>query len=265
MIKSHKRSSKSRFLDPIFAACRVSRDTKRDVRTCRACRPAYSWFIQAGGSAARTFYARKEREEERAAFGSASLAWGLPCQADAGARCVNAAHSRQGGHDFFLFLPPHRGSSGAPSAGFRVSLAVVVDGRPCAPWLPLFSRAYKSRMGGTDMERHRRGWKETRLSKQRLVEFIAKAKRLSLSLFLFPFSSRRFYPLFPPVFLSSCSSPPGTLGRCPPRPLPPPPFDVFRYQSTIIAIMLRIISGAVPSRDETRVLNCRWWMLRGSW
>lgn len=35
------------------------------------------------------------------------------------------------------------------------------------------SRAYKSAMGGTDMERHRRGWKETRLSKQRLVKFIA--------------------------------------------------------------------------------------------
>lgn len=35
------------------------------------------------------------------------------------------------------------------------------------------SRAYKSAMGGTDMERHRRGWKETRLSKQRPLEFIA--------------------------------------------------------------------------------------------
>jgi len=64
-------------------------------------------------------------------------------------------------------------------------------------------------MGGTDMERHRRGWKETRLSKQRLVEFIAKAKRLSLSLSLslFPFdlgpslaihfSLSSFFPLVP--------------------------------------------------------------------
>lgn len=35
------------------------------------------------------------------------------------------------------------------------------------------SRVYKSAMGGTDTERHRRGWKETRLANHRLLRFIA--------------------------------------------------------------------------------------------
>lgn len=35
------------------------------------------------------------------------------------------------------------------------------------------SVVYKSAMGGTDMERHRRGWKETPLEARRFLRFIA--------------------------------------------------------------------------------------------
>ncbi|KAL2745212.1 hypothetical protein V1477_006629 [Vespula maculifrons] len=38
-------------------------------------------------------------------------------------------------------------------------------------------------MGGTDTEGHHRGWKESRLSKQRLVEFIADQREYLLFLF----------------------------------------------------------------------------------
>nr|KAF7431412.1 hypothetical protein H0235_004336 [Vespula pensylvanica] len=44
-------------------------------------------------------------------------------------------------------------------------------------------------MGGTDTEGHHRGWKESRLSKQRLVEFIADQREYLL--FLFRDSERR--------------------------------------------------------------------------
>lgn len=71
-------------------------------------------------------------------------------------------------------------------------------------------------MGGTDMERHRRGWKETRLSKQRLVEFIAGRRRGDLtpspSFYLYlSFSLRSLFVYYP--ILSSYlrrSSPPST-------------------------------------------------------
>ena len=39
------------------------------------------------------------------------------------------------------------------------------------------SRVYKSAMGGTDMERHHRGWKETRLAEDRLLRDLLPGKR----------------------------------------------------------------------------------------
>lgn len=68
------------------------------------------------------------------------------------------------------------------------------------------SHPYKSAMGGTDMERHRRGWKETRLSKQRLLKFIAGQTQRDSPTFALPCRDARlsstFYanrPRFPSV------------------------------------------------------------------
>lgn len=86
------------------------------------------------------------------------------------------------------------------------------------------SRVYKSRMGGTDMERHRRGWKETRLSKQRLVEFIAGRRwGGSSSLFL---SSPLFLTFLSPSLLRFFLPPRTPAVLASPPPVPPPYLDI---------------------------------------
>lgn len=154
---------------------------------CRRVRLGFSARdLSARGRTASRFFPSEKRRNAFRAF-SRPRFWGLPCQADAeSAHDVNAtlflsfSFSRD---SIFFSPPPPRDLTGASCVsgvlgdGGRRSRAVLVRVLARSLTRCSISRAYKSRMGGTDMERHRRGWKETRLSKQRLVEFIAERRR----------------------------------------------------------------------------------------
>jgi hypothetical protein len=121
------------------------------------------------------------REEERNTRGFLNLAPGV-CHV----KLTPSAVLMRGESAIFLFffqpLSPYRDPNRGRLLHFGVSLAMVVGAGGTYAGCCSISRAYKSRMGGTDMERHRRGWKETRLSKQRLVGFIAGRRRRDCSL-----------------------------------------------------------------------------------
>lgn len=208
------------------------RDTKERRNAC--CR-----LVSVGSSArdlsalSRAFFPPQAREERSArSLGLASGVCHVKLTPSARARAILCF--------FFFHRRPHKRSNGRL---LRVSGVLGDGGRRSRASVPYvcslvrcsISRAYKSRMGGTDMERHRRGWKETRLSKQRLVEFIAGRRRRDRSLRL----SRPSFPLFFAVasFTTTAAAVATTLSR----PL------TFRPRRTLAAVLAGPPSAPPPT------------------